>query len=304
MKVESRADSSCISAVRRSSAYAALGAALLAGALACGDKFVHTNPYDPAVPVEIAIKGPDTLFSAQEVGNYTAQVSPAWPDTGFVWAIDTFTDYFIVPTPCVSQVALGDTILAVDGSGSYRSMLPPLEPYSFEIAVELRLGTIDTSFSAVLTCNGAAVVVHTKAVRHVGYKTVVVMQRVTRMQLRCPDTHACAPLAVGDSAFIWVDGFDALNHPIVALTSSTANPASGNPTAGNPLTTYVLNNPAIQRAQQTNNPVATYVSRDSTIARATPIGIRVAKVTGVKSGTTWIVATRGALADSLQVVVH
>ena len=65
-----------------------------------------------------------------------------------------------------------------------------------------------------------------------------------------------------------------------------------------------MDNPAVERAQQTNNPVATYVSRDSTIARATPIGIRVAKVSGVKSGTTWIVATRGALADSLQVVVH
>jgi hypothetical protein len=304
MKVESRADSSRISAARRSSAYVAVGALFLSGALACGEQYLHTNPYDPAVPVEITITGPDTLFSAQEIANYTAQVSPAWPDTGFVWAIDTFTDYFIVPTPCVSQVALGDTILAVDGSGTYRSVLPPLEPYAFKIAVELQLGTVDTSFSAVLTCDGPGVVVHTKTARHVAYKTVVVMQRVTRMQLRCPSTHACAPLTVGDSAFIWVDGFDALNHPILALTSPTANPSSGNPHAGNPLTTYVLDNPAIQRAQQTNNPVATYVSRDSTIARATPIGIRVARVTGVKSGTTWIVATRGALADSLQVVVH
>jgi hypothetical protein len=305
MRPQSRADSPRISGIRRSSAYAAVGAVLLAGAFACGDKYLHTNPYDPAVPVEVTITGPDTMFSSQEIADYHAQVVPSWPDTGFVWAVDSFVNYFIVPGgECMTQVSRGDSVLAVDGAGSYRSTIPPLEPYSYHIEIELRLGTIDTVKPVAAGCDAPTVFLRTKVPRHIAYKEIVVMQRVTRMQLRCPDTHACAPIAVGDSAFIWVDGFDALGHPIVALTSSTANPASGNPHVGNPLTPYIMNDPAVQRAQQTNNPVATYVSRDSTIARATPIGIRVAKVTGMKSGTTWIVATRGALADSLQIVVR
>ncbi len=279
----------------------------LVALVACGDPYLHTNPYDPVYPVEFTITGPDTLFSLGEVGQYVVQTNPPWSDTGFVWGIDTFSYYFDPPlptqpagapsVPCVTRITLGDTALRGDGTGAYRSVLPPLEPYSFTISIEVSVGTIDTTISA-LGCNGPVQPMVTRA-RHTGYKSVVITQRVTRIQLRCPDTHACAPLAVGDSAFIWVDGFDALNKQIAALTSSTANPADGNPPVP-----YVTLDTAILRVQKTNDPVVTYVSRDTTIARTTAIGIRVARVTPLQPGSTWVVATRGALSDSLQIVVH
>jgi hypothetical protein len=49
---------------------------------------------------------------------------------------------------------------------------------------------------------------------------------------------------------------------------------------------------------------ATFAVRDPSVAGVTPVGIRVATVTARKSGTTWIVGTRGALLDSLQLVVQ
>jgi hypothetical protein len=298
---------SCCDRTRRSRIrrrqLALIGAAVLAALVACGDPYLHTNPYDPAYPLEMTISGPDTLFSFEEIGQYTAQTNPPWSDTGFVWGIDTFSEYFIPPPPptngadpCWTLTVRGDTALKGNGNGAYQSILPPLEPYSFKISIEASVGTIDT-VTSYMACRGP-VEGRITAPRHTGYKTVVITQRVTRIQLRCPDTHACDPIAVGDSAFIWVDGFDAHNKQIVALTSSTANPATGNP-----LFPYITTDTAILRVQATNNPVVTYVSRDTTIARTTAIGIRVARVTPVKSGSTWVVATRGALADSLQIVV-
>ena len=295
---ESRPDSSRVRASRRGSPCVLVMAASLAALIACGEPYVHTNPYDPAYPVQVGIAGPDTLFSLGEVGQYTVQTNPPWPDSGLVWAIDTFTNYFIVPGLCSVQLSDGGTVLSANGGGAYRSIAPPLEPYSFKVAIDVWLGTIDTTVAFEL-CTGERVTAQTTAPRHIAYKTVVVTQRVTRIQLRCPDTHGCAPLAVGDSAFIWVDGFDALGRQIVALTSSAANPATGNP-----ILPYATSDTAILRVQKGNNPVAAYVSRDSTIARTTPIGIRVARVTAVGAGSTWVVATRGALMDSLQVVVR
>lgn len=61
-------------------------AALLTGAVACGEKYLHTNPYDPAVPVAVDVVGPDTLFSYSEVGQYAGSSVPAFPDTAFVYA--------------------------------------------------------------------------------------------------------------------------------------------------------------------------------------------------------------------------
>jgi len=65
----------------------------------------------------------------------------------------------------------------------------------------------------------------------------------------------------------------------VALTAATTNPLTG-------------------------TPVATFVSRDTTVASVLLIGIRAATVTARKTGTTWIVATRGSLFDSLALVVR
>ena len=81
---------------------------------------------------------------------------------------------------------------------------------------------------------------------------------------------------------MWADGFDSLDHKVVALTGINANPPAS---AGTPV-------------------FATFAVRDATIASVSPVGIRVATVTALKSGTTWIVGSRGALLDSLQLVVR
>ncbi len=114
--------------------------------------------------------------------------------------------------------------------------------------------------------------------RHKQKRSVVLTQRVTHIQLRCPDA-GCDTISVGAVWSVWVDGFDALNRKIVALTSATANPTTG-------------------------TPIATFAVRDPSIAIVNPVGIRAANVTAVKSGATWIVATRAALLDSLRVIVR
>jgi hypothetical protein len=123
------------------------------------------------------------------------------------------------------------------------------------------------------------VTIRTIEARHVGYKTVVVTQRLTRISLRCPDTRACDSLAVGGTWSVWVDGFDARGLQIASLRTADTNPSAG-------------------------PPIAVYTVRDTTIATLVPAGIRAATVTALKSGTTWIVGARGALSDSLQLVVR
>lgn len=229
--------------------------------VACGDPYLHTNPYDPASPVEIAISGPDTLFSYSELATFSAQITPVFPDTAIEWATSD-TDNFAPSGPRTFRVASVD------------SLPLPLYPNTIVVGVMALIGREDTT----LGINGAAVRSHNWT--HVGLKNVVLTQRVVRIQLRCPDTHACDTLAAGATWSVWVDGFDALGYRIVTLTSATANPATG-------------------------TPIATFVARDPTVASVSPVGIRAATVTALKSGgITWIVATRDSLRDSLQVVVR
>ena len=268
-----------------------LGAAVVAAVtISCGEPYAATNKYDPAFPVQFTITGPDTLFSLGEAAQYTATTVPAFSDTSFVWQTDTFYNYlkYLPPAPpVVVPVDDGSLFLLGNGAGSYRSVAPPLEPNVYKIAIAVSVGSVDTTVQ--ITIGTDAITVQTTQPRHTAYRTVVVTQRLVRIQLRCPDTHACAPLTSGDSAFIWVDGFDALGHQITALTNPSANPAVGDP-QGAPNTT--------------NRAVATYVSRDSTIAAVSPVGSRVGRVTARKPGSTWIVATHLSVLDSLQIVVQ
>jgi hypothetical protein len=231
---------------------------------------VHTNPYDPAVPVAIDITGPDTLYSYGELAQYSVQTIPAFPDTAVEWGIDTVT---ISRLGEADTIVDGATVFKPSGSGTFQSIAPPLEPATTAVTVEVLLGRIDT------TVGRNSATVQTNQYRHVGYKQVILTQRVTRIQLRCPDTHACDTIPATTTWSVWVDGFDALGRLVYSLASSTANPATG-------------------------TPLATFASRDTTIAALTPLGIRAATVTAKKPGATWIVATRGPLTDSLQVVAR
>jgi hypothetical protein len=236
---------------------------LAAAALACGD-YAHTNPYDPAVPVTIVISGPDTLFSYEQVAYYTAATMPAFADTALRWG------------------SSDSTALLPESNGGFASLAPPLYPETRTANVIALIGQIDTITTKFIDREplpDSAVAIPTFAWRHSGYTAVVLTQRVTTIQLRCPTVHACDTLSSGGTWSVWVDGFDALNHPIVALASATVNPLTG-------------------------TAVATFAVRDTTIAGVVPVGIRVANVTALKTGATWVVATRGPLLDSLQLVVR
>jgi hypothetical protein len=238
-----------------------LATVILMASFACGDPYRHTNPYDPAVPVTITVLGPDSLFSYTEQAHFTAQIVPAFPDTAVQFSSSDNGQFQLV------------------GAGTFEAgprVGPPLWPATSTVTVTAGIGAFDTLRSDAGLAGPAPM---DTAWRHIGSKTVVITQRVVRMLLRCPDTHICDTLSAGGMWSVWVDGFDALNQKIYALTSGTANPATG-------------------------TPIATFVSRDTTVASVSPVGIRAANVTARKSGTTWIVATRDVLLDSLQLVVR
>jgi hypothetical protein len=248
------------------------GIAVVVIAIACGDPYLHLNPYDPDFPVEITIAGPDTIFSLGELALYSVQITPTFPDSAVVWAADTITIF----QGDSSYVLDGSSFLTAGKDGNFQAINLPLEPGTIPISVEALIGRIDT---VVGRCNPECHAVKTVQYRHSGFKRVILMQRLARIQLRCPDTHTCAPFSVGATGTVFVDGFDALGHQIAALTSATLNPDTG----------FVI---------------ANYLSRDPTVASVAPKGIRGATVTAATAGTTWIVATRKLLFDSLQVVVH
>ena len=260
-------------------------ASALVVAIACGDPYLHTNPYDSAYPVEIAVTGPDSLFSLDEQGAFAAQEVPPFPDSAIGWIVDSVTWHrggspdTIIGGQTVPNPGHGDTVVGGElffklaGSGTFVSIAPPLDPLNVSVTVEAVIGSIDTVVDRY-----PLGLVKTNVYRHVGYKSVVLTQRVTSIQLRCPDSHACAPVAAGGTWSVWVDGRDALGHLIAALTGANTNPASG-------------------------TKVATFAVRDSTIAAVSPVGIRAATVRALRSGSTWVVATRGVLLDSLQLVV-
>lgn len=237
----------------------AAGAALCVLSYACGNDYLHTNPYDPAFPVTMTLEGPDTLFNLGEVGTYTVHTSPAFPDTAITFAAsDTFE---FVPS----------------GPGNFESKAPPLWPATVQVAAYAYIGMTDTTISR--SEGGATVTIQTKIPRHSAFKNVILTQKVTKLSLRCPDTNACDTLSAGNTWSVWADGFDAHGLRVYAFFSSTANPSTG---------------PAF----------VTYTVRDTTIASASAVGIRVATVTARRTGTTWIVAARDALRDSLKLVVR
>ena len=248
--------------------------AVLIAVVSCGDPYGVANPYDPDFPVTFTVTGPDTLLSLGEVAQYSAQTDPAFPDTAFRWATGTAT---ISAPGAADSVVDGATILAPGAAGSFASVIPPLEPRRATVLVEALIGSVDTTLLRIF--DTSYVTVHTTVPRHVGYKSVIVTQRLTRIQLRCPTLHACDTISVGDSLSVWVDGFDGRGLQIAELRTAHTNPATG-------------------------TPIATYVIRDTTIATFAPLGVRVAAVTALKAGTTWIVGARGPLSDSLQLVVR
>ena len=238
---------------------AVAGALALAVAVACGDPYLHTNPYDALYPVTVTVNGPDTVLSFGQTAQYVGESNPAFPDTAFSYGV---TDSISFSPASV---------------GAFIANSTPLWPQYKTVTVLVGVSAYDTIVPNPKMPVGPGL--RLRQFRHAATKTVVLTQRVVRIQLRCPDTHACATLAVGGTWSVWADGLDALNEQIVALHSLVANPATG-------------------------TPVATYSIRDTTIASFAPVGIRAATVTALKSGTTWIIGTRGSLADSLQLVVQ
>lgn len=248
--------------------------ATFAAGTSCGEPYGVRNPYDPEFPVTFTITGPDSAHSLGDIVQYAVQTQPPFPDTAFRWAVDTVTTF---RQGVGSVIVDGATLLAPGAPGQFTVIDAPLEPATATVLVAALVGSVDTTEERQV--DSIHVTIRTVVPRHIGYKPVVVTQRLVRIQLRCPDTHACNTVAVGDSLSVWVDGFDARGSQISGLRTLTLNPLTG-------------------------PPIATYAIRDTTIARVAPVGIRAATVTAVRAGTTWVVGTRGALSDSLQIVVH
>jgi hypothetical protein len=227
---------------------ALIGFVALVAAFACTD-YKRTNPFDPktnSTDLDLAVIGPDTLSAIGQIAEFTLEGTPVFTDPTEFWT------------------ASNDFELDGEGTGTFDVFTAPLYPATDVVTVTAKIGrTLDgwiRGFS----------------------KNVVVTQRLVRIQLRCPDTHACDAQAAGATWSIWADGFDKGGREIVGMEVPTTNPAKG-------------------------VPIAVFVSRDPTIAAVAPVGVRAANVSALTSGTTWIVATRVALADtlrdSLQVVV-
>lgn len=232
---------------------ALIGFVALVAAVACDD-YKRTNPFDPAVPIDslhLAVVGPDSLFTIGEIAEFTLGGTPVFTDPSEVWTVTNRYE------------------LDGEGTGTYDLFSAPLYPATDVVGVSVGMGYYNTP-------SGGDAWLRTFS------KYVVVTQRLVRIQLRCPDTHACDAQAAGGTWSIWVDGFDKGGHSVVGLEVPSTNPAKG-------------------------LPIAAFLSRDTTIAAVTPVGIRAANVSAVRSGTTWIIATRVALLDtlrdSLQVVV-
>jgi hypothetical protein len=136
--------------------------------------------------------------------------------------------------------------------------------------ISVMIGEIDTL--------GPSGITPIQIYRHTGMKNVVYTQRITHIVLRCPDVHACDTVSTGESWTVFADALDSLNQPLYVRSGSNGNSANG---------------PA----------EAAFMVRDPTVARATS-GNRASTVTALKSGSTWIVASRGLLLDSLQLVVR
>jgi hypothetical protein len=237
---------------------APLGALLVVALLSCGDPYRHPNPYDPNTPFEFSIAGPDTLFSVGEFGQYALKSTPALSDTAGTWSSSSID-------------------LRPGSPGQFQLWTPPLWPETETVQVTNSIGKFDTT-GTLSTPSGPIAKKITMDRRSLS-RTVVLTQRLVRIRLRCPDTHACGTLTAGAAWSVGVDGFDALDAQIIGLTNPATNPATG-------------------------TPIAIFISRDTTVASVAPVGIRAAMVTARKSGTTWLVATRDLLLDSLQLTVR
>jgi hypothetical protein len=220
-----------------------IGFGALAAGIACRD-FEHTNPLDPMnFTPGITIVGPETLFTIGTSATYAYESVQPFIDPTAVWSSSSFVDLY------------------TDGKDTFKLTRAPLYPATEGASVMVALGEYNTLHGAAWS-------------KSIG-RSVVLTQRLVRIQLRCPAAHACDTLDAGAVWSAWVDGFDAGGSQILGLDLPTINPSSG-------------------------APIAVFVSRDTTIATVKAVGIRSADATAVRSGTTWIVATRIALLDTLR----
>jgi hypothetical protein len=165
---------------------------------------------------------------------------------------------------------------AVGHTTTFVAPPPPLWPATSTATISVMIGAIDTLKSGSGATAGPIVPV--QFYRHTAQKTVIITQRITHVRLRCPDVSACDTLSVGGTSTVYADALDALDQPLYYP------PGMGGNSPGGP-------------AQ------ANFAVRDATIATATS-GTRASTVSALKSGTTWIIAARGSLLDSLQLVVR
>ena len=235
--------------MRRAAVLVASGS--LVCALACID-FRHSNPFDPAVPVTVAIF-PETLFSvAGKLIQFSFATVPPLTDPKAIWAVAT------------------NDLYTMDGTGLLYSAGAPLWPKTDTVPIAIGIG---------LHALNDPFVPYSDSVTRTISGSVIVTQRLVRIRTRCAGAAACDSLTVGVTTSVFVDGFDALGSGLSGLADSMANPA-------------------------TDSSIVVFTIRDPTIATALPVGMRAATVNAKRVGSTWLVAQRDSLRDSLRITVR
>jgi hypothetical protein len=167
--------------------------------------------------------------------------------------------------------SVGSTDLyTTDGTGLLYSAAAPLWPKTDTIPIAIGIG--------LHALNNPFVTFSDSLTRTLN-GSVIVTQRLVRIRARCAGALACDSLPVGATASVFIDGFDALGSGLSGLPDSTANPL-------------------------TALPIFVFTVRDTTIATALPVGMRAATVTAKGVGSTWIVAQRDSLRDSLRITIR
>jgi hypothetical protein len=162
-------------------------------------------------------------------------------------------------------------LYTTDGTGLLYSAGAPLWPKTDTVPITIGIGLHYLKYDFSVT--------HSYDYTRTITGSVIITQRLVRIRARCAGALPCDSLPAGAATSIFVDGFDALGSGLSGLPDSTTNPL-------------------------TASPVFVFTVRDTAIATAAPVGMRAAMVTARRVGSTWMIAQRDSLRDSLRITVR
>lgn len=197
-----------------------------------------------------------------------------FPETLYSVARDlvhfTFATVPSLTDPDAIWSASANDLFASGSAGDLDSEGAPLWPQTETVPITIGIGRYAVNSTLVTHSYD-----YTRSING----SVVITQRLVRIRTRCAGPPACDSAPAGATTAVFVDGVDALGSGLSGLADSTTNPL-------------------------TASPIFVFTVRDTTIATAAPVGMRAATVTARRVGSTWIVAQRDSLRDSLRITVR